>query len=73
MRPAPRVRCGSCHYAWYGQTTAHGLRLLGECPRCGGVLEFLAPEEPVDARAEMAEELRDASPASVLGLPTGWR
>jgi transcription initiation factor IIE alpha subunit len=69
MRPAPRVRCGSCHHAWYGPTTAHGLRLLGECPRCGGELEFLTPEEPAEARMEMTDELRAASPATILGLP----
>jgi hypothetical protein len=71
MRPSPRVRCGTCHYAWYGQTTAHGLRLLGSCPRCGGELDFLAPDAPAE-ELRMGDELRGQTPASVLGTPTTW-
>jgi hypothetical protein len=71
MRPSPRVCCGACHFAWYGQTTEHGLRLLGACPRCGGELEFLTPDAPADA-LDMGDELRDQRPAAVLGTPTSW-
>jgi hypothetical protein len=72
MRPAPRVRCGDCGFAWYGATAAHGLRLLGSCPHCAGSLEFLSAEEAPGGETAEERRLSHASPASVLGLPTSW-
>ncbi|HEV3002705.1 MAG TPA: hypothetical protein VGW75_18355 [Solirubrobacteraceae bacterium] len=45
---------------------AEGLRLLGSCPKCGGVLEFgsRAPEPPRAARFDS-----DKAPHLVLGIP----
>ena len=71
MRPSPRVICGECHFAWYGPTAAHGLRLMGSCPRCDGELEFLTEEEPTAVPAA-GDELVRVAPASILGLPTSW-
>jgi hypothetical protein len=31
-----RVRCRQCDFRWYGEIAAHGLSVLGSCPRCGG-------------------------------------
>ena len=71
MRPSPRVRCEGCEFAWFGASAAHGLRLVGSCPRCGGSLTFL--DENGDHRQpESDERLRDVAPAAVLGLPTRW-
>jgi hypothetical protein len=70
MRPSPRVRCEGCDFAWFGVTAAHGLRVIGSCPRCGGSLSFLS-EEDFDA-PETDERLRDVAPADVLGRPTTW-
>ena len=70
MRLSPRVRCESCDFAWYGATAAHGLSVVGTCPRCGGSLHFLAES---DAGApEVTEHLEGVDPASVLGNPTTW-
>lgn len=82
MPPSPRVRCGGCHFAWFGATAAHGLRIVGSCPRCGGALEFLvaddddaeadAPGDPAAAEGAASERLRALHPAAVLGTPTSW-
>jgi hypothetical protein len=64
MSRSPRVRCGGCAFEWFGPTAAHGLQIVGTCPRCGGVLEFLVPVEDDDP---VAEDQR--APASVLGTP----
>jgi hypothetical protein len=69
MRSDPRVRCRDCEFAWYGATAAHGLRLVGSCPRCSGQLEFLADDEP-DAVA--SDDLAGVAPAAVLGTPLSW-
>jgi hypothetical protein len=70
MPPSPRVRCGGCAFEWFGATSAHGLRIVGACPRCNGELDFLVPDEdegPAPAREPLA-----LHPASVLGKPTSW-
>jgi hypothetical protein len=40
------VRCDGCDFAWYGADSAHGLSVIGRCPRCGASLKFLEPVEP---------------------------
>ena len=76
MSRSPRVRCDGCAFEWFGPTSAHGLRIVGTCPRCGGVLDFLVPveDEPSPALTvsrsplpAVAEDLR--TPAMVLGTP----
>ena len=72
MRPSPRVRCDECEFAWYGASAAHGLTILGACPRCGGPLVFLAEAEETAALPGVTERLRRLAPAAVLGTPTSW-
>lgn len=73
MAPDPRVRCGDCSFAWFGASAAHGLRIVGSCPRCGGELEFLGDEEQDAADVAMADRSASAvAPASVLGTPMSW-
>lgn len=75
MPPTPRVRCGGCAFQWFSATLAHGLRIVGSCPRCGGALEFLvAVEEPDEppASAEADRRLDALGPAAVLGRPSDW-
>jgi hypothetical protein len=73
MAPSPRVRCDGCSFEWFGRITAHGLRVVGTCPRCGGVLDFLSEEieeEFAPAPDFTGHQLGDSvSPALVLGLP----
>jgi hypothetical protein len=71
MPSTPRVRCSDCEFAWYGATAAHGLRLVGSCPRCSGELDFLTQEED-PAAAPASERLAGVSPAAVLGTPMSW-
>lgn len=71
MFRSPRVRCSECAFEWFGSTSAHGLRIVGSCPRCGGVLDFLVP---VDAEAPLSgdrwrPDADDRPPATVLGTP----
>lgn len=67
MGPRPRVRCDDCSFEWFGATAAHGLRIVGACPRCRGRLEFLvAGDEPPPPAADARD------PAAVLGTPTSW-
>ena len=68
MRPSPRVRCDSCAFEWFGATVAHGLRIVGSCPRCSGSLTFLDG----DGGAAPDERTMDIAPAAVLGTPTSW-
>jgi len=72
MSRSPRVRCGGCAFEWFGPTSAHGLRIVGACPRCGGALDFLVPDDGLDVSGHLTspptEELRRA-PAMVLGTP----
>jgi hypothetical protein len=71
MRPAPRVRCDGCHHEWFSPTSAHGLRVLGRCPRCDSTLSFLEPDEP-ESPAPADDALVGVAPAAVLGRPSGW-
>ncbi len=68
MTSTPAVLCTDCGFAWNSTTMAEGLRLLGSCPRCGGLLRFRR-----DATAgEPAPTLPPApaiEPHLVLGLP----
>jgi hypothetical protein len=69
--PTPaRVNCENCEFLWYGATAAHGLSIIGHCPRCGGGLHFC--DQPGDASAPAATVAPDLEPAHVLGRPQGW-
>jgi hypothetical protein len=46
---------------------AEGLRLLGSCPKCGGVLRFDSETPAVAATAPAAEGTQ--APHLVLGIP----
>ncbi len=70
MAPSPRVRCGACAFEWFGATASHGLRIVGSCPRCGGGLEFLVPDEDDrSALARMDASIGVRRPSAVLGAP----
>ena len=69
MTSTPAVSCTDCGFAWNSTTMAEGLRLLGSCPKCGGVLRFrrpIAADAPPAPRAECAPAV---APHLVLGLP----
>jgi NAD-dependent SIR2 family protein deacetylase len=73
---AARVQCETCEFLWYGATAAHGLSIIGHCPRCGGSLQFR--EEPGSSSAVAAgpatldPEPAHLEPAQVLGAPQTW-
>jgi hypothetical protein len=65
-----RVVCGDCQFVWYGLTAAHGLSIIGRCPRCGGGLHFrdefpTAPRSDVGTAPEPVEPPADAKPRAV--------
>lgn len=75
--PAARVHCEGCGFAWYGEGSAHGLSVIGHCPRCGGELRFVAVPELAAAQEASAGEPDGArqapiAPSRVLGVPLGW-
>ncbi len=70
MATSPRVSCDACEFQWFGETVAHGLGILGRCPRCSGSLTF-RDGEGGDA-AHRDERVSDVSPAAVMGTPTSW-
>jgi hypothetical protein len=73
MSRSPRVRCGGCAFEWFSATSAHGLRIVGTCPRCGGALDFLGPAEDDDTPDVtghvMPTVVDTRAPATVLGKP----
>jgi hypothetical protein len=72
-RGEPRVFCQDCRFQWFGATAAHGLSVIGHCPRCGGVLHFRehSASESVgdDGRSQDDPNLE---PWQVLGRPHSW-
>jgi hypothetical protein len=69
-RPA-RVRCQGCEFLWYGTIAAHGLSVIGSCPRCGGALEFRESAAPAGAPVgEAPGALDEVQPWRVLGVPS---
>ncbi len=65
----PLVSCSGCGFAWYGRTAAHGLSVIGHCPRCRGALRF----HDHTAALERGETgAADVPPWRVLGTPTSW-
>lgn len=71
MAPSPpAVSCTSCQRTWNSASMAEGLRLLGACPRCGGLLAFAGDE--IEAPALSRIDPGDAAtlaPHLVLGIP----
>ncbi|MBA2348804.1 MAG: hypothetical protein H0V81_10965 [Solirubrobacterales bacterium] len=73
----PLVHCAGCARAWHSPTMADGLRLVGSCPRCGGVLVY-ADDAPAPLAAERVQASAtervpppeaELAPHLVLGLP----
>ena len=60
-----KVTCKDCGFEWYGETSAHALRMIGSCTRCRGELRFNV--EP--ALPELVEDLVDVPAHLVLGNP----
>ena len=69
MTSAPAVSCDDCGFAWNSTTMAEGLRVLGSCPRCGGVLRFRRPVATGASPAPRPERAPTLAPHLVLGLP----
>lgn len=69
MSEQPAVECRACEKRWYSDAMAHGLALLGSCPRCGG--EIVVHREAA-APAERRFTHTDA-PERVLGRPRPQR
>src|SRR4051794_9303202 len=67
-RAAPLVVCTQCEFSWYSPAMAHGLSMLGHCPRCDGPLQFTGPRDCAD-RTPARGGARP--PHLVLGLPRG--
>ena len=72
---APLVSCDGCDFAWYGRESAHGLAVIGHCPRCGGGLRFLQQETISETRPpDRFDHSRNEqlAPSRVLGVPLSW-
>jgi hypothetical protein len=68
MEPKPpAVTCTSCERSWNSASMAEGLRLLGQCPRCGGSLNFAQDE--AEAPAVRIAAAAEVAPHLVLGIP----
>jgi hypothetical protein len=65
----PLVHCPGCDRDWFGATTAHGLRILGRCPRCDAELEFHCDDAPPPEPEAADERLAGVAPSAVLGRP----
>lgn len=60
-----KVTCKDCGFEWFGETSAHALRMVGKCTRCRGELIFNAePSLPA-----LVEDLVDVPAHLVLGNP----
>lgn len=70
--PRARVRCEACGFQWFGAIAAHGLSVLGQCPRCRGRLSFRANAVPSDATIARTSRDAELQPWEVLGTPGGW-
>ena len=64
----PLVHCAGCARGWHSKTMADGLRLIGSCPRCGGVLVY-ADAAPAPIPTEQAASEDGLAPHLVLGVP----
>jgi len=60
------VTCKSCGFEWYGETSAHALRMVGRCTRCRGDLSFKAEATTLPP---LVEELVNVPPHLALGNP----
>jgi hypothetical protein len=70
MTPPPAVSCDDCGFHWNSTTMAEGLRLLGSCPKCGGVLRFRADADTgVPTGSMRPTRATRVAPHLVLGLP----
>ena len=69
MTSTSAVSCTDCGFAWNSATMAEGLRVLGSCPKCGGVLRFRRPITAADDPAPRRERAPAVAPHLVLGLP----
>ena len=65
---SPPVSCRECARTWNSATMVEGLRLLGSCPRCGGILDFQDAEAPAGATRSPGAG-SEVAPHLVLGLP----
>ena len=67
--PTPCATCTACSFAWHSATMAHGLRIIGSCPRCGGELAFAADAGEPGGPAPAPDPDADLPPHAVLGIP----
>jgi hypothetical protein len=70
METKPAVACSSCGRRWNSASMVEGLRLMGECPRCGGALVFAEDDSGASALEQLPPEAAVAiAPHLVLGIP----
>jgi hypothetical protein len=65
----PAVTCDGCGFTWNSPAMAEGLRALGECPKCAGVLAFAAAPGPREVRFTAPATRARTQPHLVLGIP----
>jgi hypothetical protein len=65
------VWCDDCDFQWHGTISAHGLRVIGHCPRCQGPLRFRDERASV-GRLEETAAAEELQPWQVLGMPSSW-
>ena len=66
---SPAVTCTSCARTWNSASMVEGLKLVGSCPRCGGVLEFGEESTSPHAIEASRSGLPGQAPHLVLGIP----
>ena len=62
--------CEDCGREWHGATAAHGLSVLGHCPRCNGTHLTFRDAAATGTVPETASSALE--PWQVLGTPTSW-
>jgi PHP family Zn ribbon phosphoesterase len=63
----PLAHCTRCDREWRSEAMLEGLRLLGQCPRCGGEIQTVRFEASSPSEAPALDP--DRPPHLVLGIP----
>ena len=66
------VWCDDCAFEWHGTISAHGLRVIGHCPRCQGALRFRDEPGSIARLEDRPGRAGELQPWQVLGTPSSW-